>query len=209
MLNTSLNKTEQPLSVGVTGGIGSGKSLVCKIFGTFGIPVFEADKEARLLLEKDDTIRKQLSHLLGNEIFPAPGIVDRAKMAGIIFNDPYLLSQVNLIVHPAVRDLFASWRNRQQSAYVIQEAAILFETGGYHHMDLMVHVSAPEATRINRVTERDRISPEQVRTRMANQWTDERKSALADFVILNDGSHFLIKQVIEIHNKIVQHGKIC
>lgn len=209
MWSTSLNKSNQPWSVGVTGGIGSGKTMVCKIFGALGVPVFEADKEARLLLEKDDSTRNQLSLLLGKDIFPGPGVVDRAAMAKLIFSDKELLGRVNRIVHPVVRRRFAEWRATRHAVYVIQEAAILFETGGYLDMDLMVHVSAPEELRIRRVTDRDQVTQEQVRSRMTNQWTDERKSALADFVILNDGNSFLIKQVIELHNKIVQHGKIC
>jgi dephospho-CoA kinase len=209
MLNISSKETSYPLKVGVTGGIGSGKSVVCRIFGTLGIPVFEADKVARLLIETDANLRQKLSSLLGDAIFTVPGQVDRKKMAALIFGDEQLLEQVNSMVHPAVRAEFSSWHRLQKSVYVIQEAAILFESGAYRQMDITIHVSADEALRTDRVVKRDHISAEQVRKRMNHQWTDVRKSGLADYEIVNDGKHFLTSQVIEIHNKILNYGKIC
>jgi dephospho-CoA kinase len=208
MLNTSSKNRQQPLKIGITGGIGSGKSVVCRIFAILGIPVFGADLEARRIIDHDPEIREALSQLLGREIFPASGVTDRKKMAVAIFNNRELLHKVNSIVHPAVRRRFTEWWQIQESPYVIQEAAILFESGASGLMDLNILVTAPVEVRIDRVMQRDRISREQVQERMDNQWPDEKKSSLADFVILNDGNQLLIEQVMDIHHKILKHGKI-
>ncbi len=209
MLNTSLKKDNIPLKIGITGGIGSGKSLVCKIFQILKIPVFEADREAKEILDSDPQTKEALGNLLGVHIFDTNGKVNRQQMAGIIFNDQELLQKVNGIIHPAVRRKFNEWHMAQKAPYVIQEAAILFESGIYKLMDRNIVVTAPEELRINRVMERDGVTKEKVLERMKNQWPEKEKVALADYIIRNDESQSLIHQVLEINQKIMNYGKIC
>lgn len=209
MSNISSRNRHLPLKVGVTGGIGSGKSVVCRIFSILGIPVFEADTEARRIIDHDPEIRKALSQLLGREVFPEPGVTDRKKMAHAIFNNQEILNEVNAIVHPAVRQRFKEWWLSQETPYVVQEAAILFESGASGLMDLNILITAPDEVKAARIVKRDGFSIQQVRERMDNQWPDARKLPLADFVIHNDGHQFLIEQVMDIHQKILKHGKIC
>lgn len=208
MSNTSSKKDNLPLKIGITGGIGSGKSLVCQIFKTLKVPVFEADKEAKEIIDSDPITRKALGELLGNGIFGPDGKINRHMMAGIIFNDQELLKEVNAIIHPAVRHRFNSWHAEQKSRYIIQEAAILFESGVFRLMDMNIVVTAPEEMRIRRVTQRDGVTKEKVYERMKNQWPEEEKVAMADYIIRNDESQSLIQQVLEIHQKILNYGKI-
>lgn len=192
------------LTVGLTGGIGSGKSLVARIFFTLGIPVFHADSEAGKILDQDITVRETLTQWFG------PGTYiqdkpDRNKIAGIVFNDPVQLAKMNELIHPLVMDQFIKWCGFQStSPYVIHEAAILYESGLYRHLDRNILVTAPEETRITRVKNRDGVSDEMVRARMKNQWTDEQKSPLADYIIRNDGQTPLIPAVLDIHHQLIQ-----
>ena len=209
MLNTSSNETRLPLKAGLTGGIGSGKSLVCSIFRVLHIPVFEADREAKIIMESDREVSSALIELFGENAYTAEGKLNRKWMAEKIFKDKAIIERVNSIVHPAVRRSFFSWWKQQQSPYVVQEAAILFESGAYQLMDINILVTAPVEMRIKRVMLRDGISREQVEARMNNQWTDTKKSVLANYIILNDESEFLVSQVLDIHNKILDYGKVC
>jgi dephospho-CoA kinase len=209
MLNTSSNETNLPLKVGLTGGIGSGKSLVCSIFRILHVPVFEADREAKIIMESDREVHSALIELLGDRAFTADGTPDRKWLAEKIFKDKEIIEKVNSIVHPAVRRRFSSWWKQQQSPYVVQEAAILFESGAYQHMDINVLVTAPIEMRIGRVMLRDGISREQVEARISNQWPDRKKWALANFMIHNDESEFLVSQVLDVHKKILNYGKVC
>lgn len=208
MSNTSSKKNNLPLKIGVTGGIGSGKSLVCQIFKTLKVPVFEADREAKEIIDSDSHTRQALEKLLGNGILGPDGKINRHAMAGIIFNDQELLKEVNAIIHPAVRYRFNSWHAEQKSRYIIQEAAILFESGVFRMMDMNIVVTAPEEMRIRRVMQRDGVTKEKVYERMKNQWPEEEKVAMADYIIRNDESQSLIQQVLEIHQKILNYGKI-
>jgi dephospho-CoA kinase len=156
--------------LGITGGIGSGKSTVCKMFEVLGAPVFNADAEAKNLLNSDTNLIKAIQSLFGDEIYLPGSKLDRKKMASIIFSHPESLQQVNKLVHPVVREEFGRWvEKHKQTAYVIHEAAILFESGFFRMMDFTILVSAPEAQRISRVMKRDRISEEKVRERMRNK----------------------------------------
>lgn len=208
MLNTSSKKDNLPIKIGITGGIGSGKSLICQIFKTLKVPVFEADREAKVIIDSDPATREALGELLGNRIFGTDGKINRQLMAGIIFNDQDLLLKVNGIIHPAVRCRFNEWHKIQRSHYVIQEAAILFESGVFQLMDLNIVVSAPEEVRILRVIQRDGVTKEKVLERMKNQWPEEKKLAMADFIIHNDDSQSLIRQVLDIHQKLLNYDKI-
>lgn len=191
-------------TIGLTGGIGSGKSLVAEIFTHLGIPVFNADAESKQILSNDKALHEQLSQLFGSEIF-SQGAPDRKKLAEILFLDREKMEKMNELLHPRVLDRFVSWCNEhQQSPYLVHEAAILFETGFYRLMDLTILVTAPDDIRIKRVMERDQTTEKLVRERMQNQWTDEQKKPLADIIIINDGESPLLPQVLEIHDKLIK-----
>lgn len=194
------------IKVGITGGIGSGKSTVCKVFRIMGVPVFEADIVAKQLMNNDPTLRKQLIHLFGASVYQADQTIDRKYLAGIVFSNPSLLRKLNEAVHPAVRKSFDEWCLNQHSAYVIHEAAILFESGFYKMMDKTITVATDETERIDRVVKRDHITVEMVRQRIKNQWNDEQRIKLADFVIGNNDNELIIPQIIEIDKKIRTNG---
>lgn len=192
--------------VGITGGIGSGKSTVCRVFSILGIPVFEADVVAKQLQSTDAGIRSQLIALFGPAVYLPDMSIDRKYLASIVFNDPSLLLQLNAIIHPAVRKVFFEWCDRQQSPYVLLEAAILYESGFYKMMDKVIVVSTDQDQRIQRVMKRDGTTREQVLQRIGNQWTDEQRNKLADFVIHNNDNELIIPQIVEIDKKLRSNG---
>lgn len=196
------------LKVGITGGIGSGKSTVCRMFKLLGAPVFEADVVAKQLLQTHPKIRKGLIHLFGEGIYLDNGSVDRKKLADIIFNDDVQLAKMNELVHPVVRSEFHEWVKQQNTPYVIHEAAILFESGFYKLMDFTILVSAPEEERIQRVVKRDGVSEQKVRERLVKQWTDAEKRKLADVEIINDNNNPVLPEIIQMDKKLREHGKI-
>lgn len=208
MSNTSSKNINPPLKAGITGGIGSGKSLACQIFRILEIPVFEADLEAKRLMDRDPEVRTRLIELAGSEIYMASGMLDRPRLAELVFNNSKLLQQVNGLVHPAVRQAFSDWAEQQAAPYVLMEAAILFESGSYRSLDFSILMTAPEELRIQRVMKRDGTDREQVISRIRNQWPEEKKRELADFIITNDESTFLTTQVLDVHKKILEYGKI-
>ncbi len=194
------------IKVGITGGIGSGKSTACKIFRTLGIPVFEADNVARQIMNSDDEIRIQLNKLFGATVYLPDHTLNRKLLASIVFNNPSLLAQLNEIVHPVVKNAFDEWCETQESPYILHEAAILFESGFYKMMDKTITVVTDEEERIQRVTKRDGTTPEMVRQRIQNQWTDRQRMNLADFVINNNENELMIPQIIDIDKKIRTNG---
>ena len=196
------------LGIGITGGIGSGKSTVCNIFKLLGVPVFEADLVAKTLINSNAEIRNALIQFFGKEIYSSDSKINRKMLANLIFNDDLLMEKVNRLVHPAVRNEYLNWIKQQNSVYIIHEAAILFESGFYKMMDYTILVSAPEEMRINRVSGRDNITPEMVKSRMLKQWTDEEKRKLASFELVNDNKKLLIPQILEIDKVLKTHGKI-
>jgi dephospho-CoA kinase len=196
------------LAIGITGGIGSGKSTVCKIFKLLGVPVFEADLVAKTLVNSNTEIRNGLIQFFGKDIYSRDGRINRKMLANLIFNDDLLMEKVNRLVHPVVRNEYLNWIKQQNSAYIIHEAAILFESGFYEMTDYTILVSAPNELRIDRVTHRDQITPEMVKSRMLKQWTDEEKRKLASFELVNDNKKLLIPQILEIDKKLKTHGKI-
>lgn len=189
--------------IGVTGGIGSGKTLICQVFEKLGIPVFYADKEAKKLQNEDPEVRESMMEYFGNEIYDENGI-NKAFLASKIFSNSDALRKVNSIVHPAVRKLFLRWAEEKEteSPYIIEEAAILFESGAYKDLDFNILVYAHEELRITRVIERDNADREQIKARMKHQMKDEEKIGMADTVIYNDESQMVIPQVLEIHQKL-------
>ena len=196
------------LKVGITGGIGSGKSTVCRIFNLLGAPVFEADRAAKKLMNSNAEIRNGLVDLYGSDIYTPDGNVDRKKLAGIIFNDDLELQKVNALVHPQVRSEFLNWAENQTVPYVVHEAAILFESGFYKMMDATILVSAPEEERITRVSKRDEADREQVRSRIQKQWPDEEKRKLATIEIVNDNKNLILPEIIKIDKQLRENGKI-
>lgn len=191
------------LKIGITGGIGSGKSIVCDIFKKLGTPVFNADFAAKHLMNTSPNIKQKIIDTFGADIYLNSNILDRKKLASIIFNDQIALKKINAIVHPAVRDFFETWALQLQAKYVIQEAAILFETGQIDQFDKIVLVIAPLEVKIERVMQRDKILRELVVERIKNQLPDSEKISRSDFVILNDGQQMLLPQIINIHNKFI------
>lgn len=186
-----------PLKIGITGGIGSGKSYVCGIFEKMGYPVFYSDQESKRLTLTNETIRKGLTALLGEEIY-VNGELNRDFLATKIFSDDSIRKQVNEIIHPVVRAEFQEWAKQQNTPIVFNEAAILIETGAYKTLDYTVLVTADQEVRIRRTMKRDNTSRESVLARMSKQMEDEEKIKIADFVIYNDEQQPLLAQLEEI-----------
>lgn len=192
------------MKVGITGGIGSGKTSVCKVFESYGIPVFNADVEAKRLYENPD-IRRWIKEKISTLVFDEAGRLDRRKLASVIFQDDKKLRLLENKIHPLVSEMFNEWcKPYHEKAYVIYEAAILFETGRYRMLDLSILVSAPETLRIERVRLRDGLSEYEIRHRMARQWDDAKKIPLADFVIENVEWPETIVQIGKIHQCILE-----
>ncbi|MBK3519355.1 dephospho-CoA kinase [Carboxylicivirga marina] len=183
--------------VGLTGGIGSGKSTVAMLLRQLGLPVYEADVEAKMLINSDDSIRRAIIELLGDEAYTKHGY-NRPFVANKVFNNSGLLSRLNQIVHPVVSKHFSKWVDDINSSIVFQEAAILFENGSYKKFDKNILVTAPLAIRTNRVMKRDGFSEDEVKIRISRQWTDEAKIQLTDYIIKCDGKHLVMPQVFKI-----------
>ena len=190
------------MNIGITGGIGSGKSSVCKLFKTLGVPVYDADKQAKLLMNTDPELKAALEGYFGSDIY-RDGTLDRRKLAEIIFNDQSALEKVNSWVHPVVASDFEQWRMQQSAPYVLEEAAIIFESNITHRFDKVILVTAPDEIRISRVCKRDHVAPDVVLRRMANQWPEKKKIALADYIIYNDNLHLITPQIMKIHKQIM------
>ena len=190
--------------IGITGGIGSGKTTVCHVFEQFGIPVYYADERAKLLADTDPDTIKALIAAFGAAVYLPQGTLNRAYLASIVFADAAKLAQLNAITHPRVFADVAAWQAAQTGcAYTVKEAAILIESGGYKAVDKVIVVTAPLELRMARVLARDAAADRtMVMARMAQQLTDAEKLKFADFVIVNDGRQPLVPQVWEIHQQI-------
>lgn len=195
------------LKVGLTGNIGSGKTIIAQVFSMLGVPVFYADLAAKKQFD-DKKIRQSIREKFGPGVFSSSGEVLRPVLAEIVFNDPALLDQLNKIIHPGVRNDYQQWCLQNAGvAYTLYEAAILFESGHYKEMDKVICVTAPEQLRIKRVMDRDHLTRQEVERRMTNQWDEGKKIALSDYVIRNDETTMVIGQVLEVHNRLVQRAK--
>lgn len=192
-----------PFRLGVTGGIGSGKTSVCKVFNVLGIPVFSADPVARDIMDKDAGIRLRLNTIAGRDLYRG-GELNRAELAGLIFNNQALLEKVNSLVHPLVFNNFIEWSVRQSSPYVIMDAAILFESGASKLVDRIATVVAPVKERIERVMQRNSLTGEQVRERIRNQMEDDERIKLSHYIINNSENDMIIPAVIRIHNDLLK-----
>ncbi len=189
--------------IGLTGGIGSGKSTVARMFDEMGVAVFIADEEAKKIMHQKE-IKKRIIGLLGEEAFNNKEL-NKKYIADKVFKDSSLLKELNAIVHPAVALHFSEWMQNQKGVYIIKEAAILFENGGYKNCDKTILVKANKKLRLNRVLKRDKSSIAEIEARMNNQWTDAKKEKLADFIIENNqGIPELKLQVESIHQILVK-----
>lgn len=194
--------------IGITGGIGSGKSLVCAIFKTLNVPVYDADKQAKNLYDKYPELLEKIRNDISDLVFDKFGKVDRKKLSEIIFEDPEKLKKLNALVHPIVRKDFQDWCAAHVSfSYVVKEAAILFESGAYKDCDKIITVSSPIELRIQRVRERDRKSKADIEKIIENQISDEEREKRSDFIIRNDESEMLIPQVLGIHDQLIKEIK--
>lgn len=189
--------------VGITGGIGAGKSTITQIFDAIGIPIYHADVEARRLMQEDSSLVANVKALLGDLAYLPDGSLDRSYVSEQIFGTHALLVRLNGLVHPCVHEDSLKWHDRQKDVpYTLREAALIFESGSYLELDAVIHVSAPLDLRVQRVMERDKVSKSEVMERVKYQWPEERRLMLADFVINNDGTSSLINQVLDIHQSL-------
>ena len=196
------------LKIGITGGIGSGKTTVCQIFATLGIPIYYADTRAKELMISDSDVIHQIKNLFGEDAYDENGHLNRKLIAEKAFHDKNLLQQLNAIVHPAVfQDTLNWYQTHHNKAYTLYEAAIMFESGSYKLLDKVITVFAPLEDRITRTMKRDTISRKEVLERIDKQMPEEEKIERADFIIYNDHSQPLIEQVLTIHRHIMVISK--
>lgn len=193
------------LKIGITGGIGVGKSVVARIFKILGVPTYDADKEAKAIMYTNDQVRAALVDTFGKEVYHADGSLDRAWLSARVFSNETELKKLNAIVHPAVIQAGEDWADAQTTAYSLKEAALLFESGSYKALDYCILVSSPEDVRIQRVMARDGVTEAEVRQRMSKQMPEAEKEALADFIIYNDDEHSLIEQVMQLHQQFLSN----
>ena len=196
-------KAGSSLKLGVTGGIGSGKTTVCKVFSVLGIPVFSADDEAKRIQESDRDLQLKINTFAGRDLFPE-GKLDRTELARLIFSNKELLEKVNSVVHPAVFRAFREWVIKQNTPYSIMEAAILFESGAFSMMDRIVTVVTPMEERIERLVRSKKLSREQVIERIKNQIDDESRITRSDFVIFNSENEMIIPAILGIHEEMIK-----
>ena len=188
--------------IGLTGGIGSGKSKILSVFSTYGIPCYESDIRAKWLMQRDEELKSQIKSFFGDQIYENDQFNQR-KLAKLVFSNKGKLEALNSLVHPRVKMDFKSFVSQQNTPYIIKEAAILFETGGEKDCDATILVTAPEKLRLQRVLNREKISSIDIKARINNQWSDSRKIPLADYVINNIDWDKTLKKIDEIHQKLL------
>lgn len=186
------------LKIGLTGGIGSGKSTVAKIFETLGIPVYYADAEAKRLMNSSETLKKVIRQNFGEATYENDQL-NRKYLGGIVFNNPEKLELLNALIHPVTINDAEQWMQQQSAPYSIKEAALLFESGAAENLDLIVGVYAPQALRIKRVMKRDGLTADEIMKRINRQVNEEMKMKLCDFVITNNEQELLVPQVLKLH----------
>ena len=187
--------------IGLTGGIGVGKTFVAKLFSQMGIPVFNADVEAKKCMSSDLKLINNIKLIFGNDIY-SDGKLQKEILASIIFSDIKKLNELNALVHPVVKQIFLDWCAKQESEIVVKEAAILFESNSHIGLDKIICVTAPENIRIQRVEQRDNDSVNQVKSRIESQMKQSEKEKLSDYIIVNDGVELILPQVIKIISKL-------
>ncbi|HEY9046152.1 MAG TPA: dephospho-CoA kinase [Ohtaekwangia sp.] len=193
----------KPLQIGITGGIGSGKTLVCKIFACLGVPVYDADSHAKELMTTDGNLVSQIKKEFGDLSYLSDRTLNRKYLGEVVFSNQEKLDVLNKLVHPCVAEDYARWVKRNNDkAYVLKEAALLFETGSYRGLDKIIVVHAPQDLRVKRVMHRDGRTEEQVREIIQKQMSEEEKLQRADAIIYNDDSTLIIPQVLSLHNHL-------
>lgn len=197
------------IKIGVTGGIGSGKSTVCRVFESLGIPVFYADTVAKTIMINDPVLVAGLKDAFGPQSYDDAGKLNNKHIAGIVFNNSTALARLNELVHPAVFRAFDDWVAKvdARTPYILKEAALLFESGSYKMCDKSILVTAAEDIKIKRVMDRDGVTQEQVKARMDKQMSDEEKIKMADFLIRNEEGQSVILQVIQLHHQFLNLTK--
>ena len=191
------------LKIGLTGGIGSGKTTVAKIFETFGVPIYYADDVAKQLMQESNILKQSIINTFGKDSYTTNGELNRPYLSAIVFKNPQLLEQLNAIVHPTIIQHAEQWMQQQQAPYAIKEAALIFESGAQSNLDYVVGVYAPKALRIQRAMHRDHVDRAKILQRMQNQIDENIKMRLCDKVIQNNDHLPLIQQVLDIHNHLL------
>jgi dephospho-CoA kinase len=193
------------LKVGITGGIGSGKSVVCQVFALLGVPVYDSDYRAKWVMGHDPVLRQELTQAFGDKVYTAAGHLDRPYLAGLVFNQPRQLALLNSLVHPRVAADFAAWSAAAHRApYLLKEAALMYESNAHKQVQHIITVSAPEALRVARVLQRDpHRQPGDVQAIIDKQLPEAERQARADFVIYNDDRQLVIPQVLAIHQQLL------
>ncbi len=202
-LNKLVQQAHRPLRIGLTGGIGSGKSTVAQVFAVLGIPVFNADAAAKHLMNSDAAIRQQLTELFGEATY-GNGLLNTRYLAEKVFTDSYGLQRLNAVVHPVTIAAAERWFAAQQSPYAVKEAALLFEAGTAAGLDIIAGVYAPEHLRLHRAIQRDGATRDQVLQRMHRQMDEKIKMKLCDIIFVNDEQQLLVPQVVDFHNGLLQ-----
>ena len=192
--------------VGITGGIGSGKSTVAQVFSTLGVPVYYADDAAKHIMNVDPAVKEAITAIFGEEVYEG-GTLQRKALSAKVFNDKDKLAQLNAIVHPATIRFGNEWLERQTYPYAIKEAALLFETGTAAQLDFIIGVYAPDTLRIHRVMERDGVSRELVKQRMEKQIQEQIKMRLCDTVIVNNDQEMVVPQVLALHQQLLERAQ--
>lgn len=194
------------LRIGITGGIGSGKSTVAGIFGVLGIPVYSSDDASKRLMVEDENLKKNIITSFGESSY-SNGILNRKYLASQVFNNPRKMALLNALVHPATLNDAAKWMEKQKSAYVIKEAALIFESGSDKNLDYVIGVQSPKELRIKRVMKRNNVTRGEVEARMKLQLDEDEKMNRCDFIIANDEQQLLIPQVISLHEKFLKESR--
>ena len=195
----------QHLRIGITGGMGAGKSTICKIFGQLGVPIYDADTRAKWIMNNDPILKKAITENFGWDAYTRRDELNREYLAKVVFNNNEKLEMLNSLVHPAVKQDYQQWTQEHKSEpYSINEAALLFESESYKSLHKVIVVTSPIETRIERITKRDHVKREDILKRIQNQSTDRQRMSKADWVIYNDGVRSLIEQTMAIHHDIIK-----
>lgn len=194
------------LKIGLTGGIGSGKTTVANIFQHIGIPVFNADEAAKTIMQEDENLKLQIQLAFGTETY-VNGKLNRQYLAQQVFTNEFKLQQLNALVHPVAIERGLQWARQQKSVYIIKEAALMFEAGSAFNLDYVIGVFAPVNIRVERVIKRENTSAQEVKNRMQHQISETIKMKLCNFVLINDGRQLLLPQVIKLHQQLLQLAK--
>jgi dephospho-CoA kinase len=189
--------------IGLTGGIGSGKSSIAKVFANLGVPIFDADSTAKNIMNTNPIIKEKLIAAFGEDVYTKSDILNRSYLSKIVFTDEYKLALLNNIVHPITIQAALDWAAVQTTPYVIKEAALFFESGSSFGAHKIIGVTAPKSLRINRVMKRDHCTKEEVEKRMSHQIQESLKMKLCDWVIVNDDQQLVLPQVLAIHETIL------